>query len=42
MRETAVTTDQILQGHKVEVVFSNGVKPLKSWVANATHRGESF
>ena len=28
MRETAVTSDQILRGHKIEVVFSNGIKPL--------------
>jgi len=42
MRETAVTSDQILRGHKVEVVFSDGVKPLIGWVANAPHREESF
>jgi hypothetical protein len=42
MRETAVTSDQIPRRYKVEVVSSDGVKPLKGWVANAPHRDESF
>jgi hypothetical protein len=33
--------EQINRGHKVEVIFGNGISPLIGWVVNAPHREES-